>query len=86
MGKAEIARNEQILFSHSVFYHFFFFFFLRGGGDFLPFSSNSKLSSANSFGSEESIILSFGKASKTVRTAMTVLTLYHKTKSTRITS
>ena len=48
--KGEITRNEQFL----PFLHFFsnpFFF-----GNFLPFLSNSKLSSANSFSLEESKI------------------------------
>ena len=59
VGKGEIARNEQIspfptLFSTCL-------------KNFLPFSSDLKLSSANSFSLEESKILSFGKG----------LTLYH---------
>ena len=52
VGKGEIARNEQFLLSHSVFYPF---------RNFLPFSSNLKLSSANSFSLGASKICRLGK-------------------------
>ena len=45
VGKGEIARNEQFL---------FFPVFSTHLGNFLPFLSNLKLSSANSFSLEES--------------------------------
>ena len=48
MGKGEIARNEQFLLFPQVF--------STRLDNFLPFSSNLKLSSANSFGFEESKI------------------------------
>ena len=47
-GKGEIARNEQFLLFPTVF--------STHMDNFLPFSSNSKLSSANSFSLEESKI------------------------------
>ena len=50
--KGEIARNEQFLFSHSVFVH---------SENSLPFSSNLKLLSANSLSLEESKICCLGK-------------------------
>ena len=53
VGKGEIGRNEQIL-----LFARFFFFLLK---NFQPFSSNLKLSSANSFSLEESKICRLGK-------------------------
>ena len=50
--KGEIVRNEQFLLFPQFSTRF---------ENFLPFSSNLKLSSANSFSSEASKILSFGK-------------------------
>ena len=52
-GKGEIARNQQFL--------LFPLCFLPIWMDFLPFSSNLKFSSANSFGLEESKICHCGK-------------------------
>ena len=49
VGKGEIARNEQFL------------FFLLYLDNFLPFSSNLELSSANSFSLEGSKICCLGK-------------------------
>ena len=51
-GKGEIARNEQFLLLPTVFSTYF--------GTFLPFSSNLKLSSANSFSLEESKVCRLG--------------------------
>ena len=51
-GKVEIARNEQFL---------LFPVFSTHLENFLPFSSNLKFSSANSFSLEESKICHFGK-------------------------
>ena len=51
-GKGEIARNEQFL--------LFPLCFLSILENFLPYSSNLKLSSTKSFSLEESKILSFG--------------------------
>ena len=48
MGKGEIARNEQFLLFPTVF--------STRLDSFLPFSSNLKLLSVNSFGLEESKI------------------------------
>ena len=48
VGKGEIARNEQFLLFPTVF--------STRLDNFLPFSSNLKLSSANSFSLEESKI------------------------------
>ena len=52
-GKGEIARNEQFLLFPQCF--------LPVWRAFLPFSTNLKLSSANSFSLEESKICCFGK-------------------------
>ena len=52
LGKGEIARSEQFL---------LFPVFSALSEDFLPFSLNSKLSSANSFSLEESKICCLGK-------------------------
>ena len=52
VGKGEIARNEQFL---------LFPVFSTCLDNFLPFSSNLKLSSANSFSLEESNICRLGK-------------------------
>ena len=52
VGKGEIARNEQFLLFPPVFPTL---------ENFLPFSSNSKLSSAISLSSEDSIIYCLGK-------------------------
>ena len=51
--KKEIARNEQLLLHPQCF--------LPVRKNFVPFSSNSKLSSANSFGLEASKICRLGK-------------------------
>ena len=53
LGKGEIARNEQILLFPTVFSTHF--------EKFLPFSSNLKLLSANSFSLEESKFCRLGK-------------------------
>ena len=53
LGKGEIARNEQFLLFPQCF--------LTVMENFLPFSSNSKLLSANSFNLEESKISHLGK-------------------------
>ena len=53
VGKGEIARNEQFLLFPPCFSTLL--------ENFLPFSSNSKLSSANSFRSEESKMCRLGK-------------------------
>ena len=47
VGQGEIARNNNFSFFRSVFYSL---------DNFMPFSSNLKLSSANSFSLEESKI------------------------------
>ena len=54
VGKGEIARNEQFLFFPTVFSTLL--------EDFLPFSSNLKLLSANSFSLGESEICRLGKS------------------------
>ena len=53
LGKGEIACNEQFLLFPTVF--------STRLENFLPFSSNSKLPTANSYSLEESKNLSFGK-------------------------
>ena len=53
VGKGEIARNEQLL---------HFPVFSTPLKNFLPFSSNLKLLSANSFSLEESKICCLGKS------------------------
>ena len=53
VGKEEIARNKQFL--------VFFTVFSTHLENFLPFSSNSELSSANNFSLEESKICHLGK-------------------------
>ena len=52
VGKGETARNEQFLLFSQVSIHL---------DNFLQFSSNLKLSSANSFSFEESKICHLGK-------------------------
>ena len=54
VGKGKIARNEQFLLIPVFSTHL---------KNFIPFSSNLKLSSANSFGLEESKICRLGKGS-----------------------
>ena len=54
VGKGEIAHNEQFLLFPQCFLPFL--------EDLLPFSSNLKLSSANSFSLEESEICRLGKS------------------------
>ena len=61
MGKGEIARNEQFLLFPKLF--------STRVKNFLPFSSNLKLSSANSFSLEESKFCRVGKGSIKDRTA-----------------
>ena len=53
VGEEEIARNERFLLFKTVFSTLL--------ENFLPFSSNLKLSSANSFSLEESKICGLGK-------------------------
>ena len=53
MGKGEIARDEQFLLLPQLF--------STQLENFLPFSSNLKLSAANSFNLEESKICPLGK-------------------------
>ena len=50
--KEKLLATSNFSFSHSVFYSF---------GEFLPFSSNMKLTSANSFNLEKSKICCLGK-------------------------
>ena len=72
-GKGEIARNEQFLLFRQCF--------LPICMDFLPFSSNLKLSSANSFSLEESKICCLGKGSwlADLNSVSNVLDLYVST-------
>ena len=59
VGKEEIARNEQFLPFPTVFSTLF--------ENFLPFMSNEKMSSANSFSLEESKICRLGEVDQTMR-------------------
>ena len=61
IGKGAIASNKQFLLFALFFFFFFFFLSFFLFENFLLFSSNLKLSFANSFSLEKSKILSVGK-------------------------
>ena len=67
VGQVEIARNEQFL--------LFPQFFSTLLDNFLPFSSNLKLSSANSLSLEQSKICRLGKGSLTILKTISCLFL-----------